>query len=103
MEMLNIQSISAMNSINALNTQTAYNMDGKIFVSTDMFTPEKTQKMTVSDILNRLNGIDNLSRDKNSSQSLPFTGANTSAKKREQAPQEVKTQEGLGRLLNVYA
>lgn len=102
--MFNIQSVTAMNLVNAVNAQTAYkNMDGKIFVASDMFTPEKTQQMTVSSLLNRLNSIDNLAKDKNGSQSLPFAKSNTSAKKQEQAPLDVFVPEGLGRRLNLYA
>ncbi|MCR5260325.1 MAG: hypothetical protein K6C94_00625 [Candidatus Gastranaerophilales bacterium] len=105
--MINIQSVTAMNMINAVNAQAnanTYNMDGKIFVSTDMLNLEKTQTLNVSDLMRRLETIDHLSKDKNSSQSLPFADSKMSSDRREyQQPQMVEKDEKLGKLLNVYA
>lgn len=102
--MLNIQSVTAINMVNAQSAARAYqNMDGKIFVSTDMLAIEKTQQQTVSSILNRLNNIDNLAKDKNGSQSLPYAETKTSSERREYQPKEALSSESNGRLLNVYA
>lgn len=106
--MINIQSVTAMNMVNAVNNQTAANtynnMDGKIFVSTDMLNLEKTQNISGSDLMRRLETIDNLAKDKNSSQSLPFADSKMFSEKREyQQPQKVENEEKLGKLLNVYA
>jgi len=108
--MINLQSVTAMNSVNAVNAVNArtaadaYNMDGKIFVSTDMLNLEKTQNLNVSDLMRRLETIDHLAKDKNSSQSLPFADSKMSSEKRQyQQPQKVENDEKLGKLLNVYA
>lgn len=68
------------NNIQYLNAQASVGMhkqvDGKIFVSTDVFHSIKNEKFTVSSLLNRLNNIDNLAKDRNGSQSLLYTKAN---------------------------
>ena len=83
--MLNIQSITSFYTANALNAQTdlnAYkNVDGKIFVSTDMFTQEKGNNLFISALTKRLNNIDNLAKDRNGSQSSPFARTNSKAKR----------------------
>lgn len=67
------------NNIQYLNAQASVGMhkqvDGKIFVSTDVFHSIKNEKITVSSLLNRLNNIDNLAKDRNGSQSLLYTKA----------------------------
>lgn len=105
--MFNIQLVTAMNTVNMVNSKSAVNsynnMDGKIFVSTDMFTPERVSNRSVSSLIDRLNNIDNLSKDKNSSQSLPFMKTKTSSERRQYQPQQAETTAQTGKLLNVYA
>lgn len=92
------------NNIQYLNAQASLGIhkqvDGKIFVSSDMFTQEQAAKLTVSDIQRRLDNIDNLAKDKNGSESLFYTKADTN-KKQEQHKAPSFAQ--IKRLENVYA
>ena len=106
--MVNLNSISALNTYNLLNTINAQsaignqkNADGKIFVPTDFFTPEKTVNPTGLSLMERLDNIDKMAKDRNGSQGLMYTKADTSsANKREQRSPE--PQQGV-KLKNLYA
>jgi hypothetical protein len=64
------------NSIQYLNAQAAVNtlkqVDGKIFISSDMFKSEKTNFDTKSNLQTILNNIDNTKKDKNGSNALMY-------------------------------
>ncbi len=104
--MVNFNSISALNTynlLNAVNSQAAIgkNADGKIFVPTDFFTPEKAANPTGLSLMERLDNIDKMAKDRNGSQGLMYTKADTSsANKREQRSPE--PQVGV-KLKNLYA
>lgn len=92
------------NNIQYLNAQASMGIhrqvEGKISVASDVFAMnEQSSKITVSELQNRLNNIDNLAKDRNGSQSLLYTRTD-SQKRQEQRKSAVIPQ---GRLQNVYA
>ena len=101
--MINFNAITALNTVNAQSAVGNYkNTDGKIFVPTDFFTTEKSVNPTGLSLMERLDNIDKMAKDRNGSQGLLYTKADTSASAGKQEQRYPEKQEGI-KLKNLYA